>query len=100
MGLGVSSAFDLSIRTSWSVPQDIGVGEYEMIFDNTDIMLTTGNYKIVIGLSSYVRTFQYINNVVSVNISDAGNVWSDNRIVNTDSGLILNPMEINLNKLL
>ncbi|MES2680308.1 MAG: ABC transporter ATP-binding protein [Bacteroidota bacterium] len=98
IGLGVSTAFDLPVRTSWSIPQDIGVGEYEMIFDNSDLMLTSGYYKLVVGLSSYVRTFQYLNNIVSVNISDAGEVSSDNRIVNTDSGLILNPMKIELKK--
>ncbi|HOZ86518.1 MAG TPA: polysaccharide ABC transporter ATP-binding protein [Bacteroidia bacterium] len=99
IGLGISSAFDMPVRTSWSIPQDIAVGEYEMIFDNSDLLLTTGNYKLVIGLSSYIRTFQYIKDVVSVNISDVGQASADKRIVNTDSGLILNPMKIQLNKI-
>jgi lipopolysaccharide transport system ATP-binding protein len=99
LGLGIVSSFDQPIRTSWSVPKDMQVGEYEMIFDNNDIMLTTGIYKLVIGLSSNQRAFQYIDDLVSISISDAGTVASDDRIVNTQSGLILNPMKVTLNKL-
>jgi lipopolysaccharide transport system ATP-binding protein len=99
LGLGIVSALDLPIRTSWSEPKDIEVGEYEMIFNNSDLLLTTGMYKLVIGLSSHERTFQYIDDVVSVNISDAGDAVHDKRIVNTQSGLILNPMDVSLKKI-
>lgn len=99
MGLGIVSSFDQPIRTSWSTPKDINTGEYEMIFTNTDLMLTTGVYKLVIGLSSNQRPFQYVDDVASVCISDAGSVANDNRIVNTQSGLILNPMQIEMNAL-
>ncbi len=62
-------------------------------------MLTTGTYKLVIGLSNNERTFHYDDSTVSIVISDAGNTATNNRIVNTQSGLILNPMQVNLNKL-
>ncbi len=99
IGLGITSAFDQAIRTSWSEPKDMEAGEYEVIFENNDVLLTTGIYKLVIGLSSYVRTFQYIDDVVNVCISDAGDAATNKRIVNTDSGLILNPMQVKINKL-
>jgi lipopolysaccharide transport system ATP-binding protein len=99
IGLGITSSFDLSIRTSWSNPQNINMGKYEALFDCSDVMLTTGDYKLVIGLSSYLRTFHYIKDGVNVNISDAGEISSDKGIVNTESGLILNPMKIQLTKL-
>lgn len=98
-GMGIVSALDLPIRTSWSSPQTINPGEYEIIFTNNDLMLTTGTYKLVIGLSNNERTFHYDDSTVSIVISDAGNTATNNRIVNTQSGLILNPMQVNLNKL-
>ncbi len=99
VGLGIVSSFDTPIRTSWSLPQNISVGNYEIIFDNDDVMLTSGLYKLVIGLSSHVRTFQYIDDLITIIISDAGDAANNNRIINTESGLILNPMNVTLNKL-
>lgn len=98
-GLGIVSAFDQPIRTSWTVPQTISPGEYEVEFSNNDLMLTTGLYKLVIGLSEHERTFQYIDNLAEITISDAGEVAYNNRIVNTQSGLILNPMPVAIKKI-
>ena len=99
MGLGIVSSFDQPLRTSWSEPKDVEAGDYEMLFDHSDILLTTGMYKLVIGLSSHVRTFQYLDDAVSVSISDAGEAVHNTRIINTGSGLILNPMNVSLKKL-
>ena len=99
LGLGIVSSFEQPIRTSWSVPQDIAVGEYEIIFNNNDLMLTTGVYRLVIGLSSHERPFQYVDNVANVCISEVGVDSVNKRIVNTQSGLILNPMQYTLTKL-
>jgi lipopolysaccharide transport system ATP-binding protein len=98
MGCGIVSSMDISIRTSWSKPQDLNAGEYEMLFENSDVFLTSGNYKIVIGLSSNQRAFQYCDNTVHISISDAGDTAYNERIVNTQSGLILNPMPVELIK--
>lgn len=99
MGFGIVSSLEQPIRTSWSEPKDMQPGEYELIFNNDDLMLTTGIYNIVVGLSSEQRAFQYVDNAVSISISDAGDTAQNKRIVNTQSGLILNPMTVNLKKL-
>ncbi|MCA6444061.1 MAG: ABC transporter ATP-binding protein [Bacteroidetes bacterium] len=98
-GMGIVSALDQPIRTTWTKPLNIKKGNYELIFTNNDLMLTTGTYKIVIGLSSNERTFHYDDSTVSLNISDAGDTANNNRIVNTQSGLILNPMPYEFNQL-
>lgn len=98
-GMGIVSALDLPVRTSWSIPQIINPGEYEIIFTNNDLMLTTGTYKLVIGLSNNEITFHYNDSTVSIVISDAGDTATNNRIVNTQSGLILNSMQVTLNKI-
>ena len=94
LGLGIVSSLDQAVRTTWTEPKDMQPGEYEVIFENTDLMLTTGNYKLVVGLSTQERTFQFIDNLVYINISSAGSVATNTRIVNTASGLILNPMAV------
>jgi lipopolysaccharide transport system ATP-binding protein len=98
MGCGLVSSMDTAIRTSWSKAQDLKAGEYEMLFEHSDVMLKTGNYKVVIGLSSNQRAFQYCDNIVHISISDAGETAHNNRILNTQSGLILNPMPVELIK--
>lgn len=99
VGFGIVSLFEQPIRTSWSAPEDFQPGDYEIIFENTDLMLTTGVYTVVIGLSSEQKTFQYVDKTVSLSISDAGDTSHNKRIVNTQSGLILNPMPVSLRKL-
>lgn len=99
IGFGIVSSFEQPIRTSWSAPEDLQPGDYEIIFNNDDLMLTTGVYTAVIGLSTEQKAFQYVDNVVSLSISDAGDTSQNKRIVNTQSGLILNPMSVSLRKL-
>jgi lipopolysaccharide transport system ATP-binding protein len=98
VAVGIVSSFEMPIRTTWSEPSDINPGNFEAVFYNNDIFLTTGIYKIVIGLSSNVRTFHYSDNEVSISISDAGDIINNKRIINTQSGLILNPMKLTIHK--
>ena len=99
LGLGIVSSFDQPLRTSWTVPCDIDPGEYQVTFQNNDLLLTTGMYKLVVGLSANERTFQYVDDLISLSISDAGSTAANNRIVNTQSGLILNPMDVQIKKI-
>jgi lipopolysaccharide transport system ATP-binding protein len=99
MGFGIVSSLDMPIRTSWTQPSKMEPGEYSITFKNNDLLLNPGIYKIVIGLSEHERTFQYIDDVVSMTISDAGATANNSRIVNTQSGLILNPMDVEIRKI-
>jgi lipopolysaccharide transport system ATP-binding protein len=99
MGLGVISPYDEPVRTTWSIPENLAPGEYQAVFKNNDILLTSGIYKLVIGLSSHVRTFQYIDNLVSVNISDVVDLAEGSGVINTQSGLIINQMPVSMSKI-
>ena len=66
------------------------------VFAFDDIMLSPGFYKIVIGLSQDNITFQYVNDVVSMVISDVSDVIDDEQIVNSKSGLILNQTRVEI----
>jgi len=99
IALGLVTALELPLQTSWSESKTYDAGDYEVIFRNDDIMLTSGQYKLVVGMSSYQRTIHYVDDAGRLLISDAGNIAADNRLVNTKSGLLLNPMEISIHQL-
>ena len=98
IALGLVTQLDLPLQTSWSESSTYESGDYEVVFRNDDIMLTTGHYKLVVGLSSYQRVIHYIEDAGRLVISDAGDVATNSRIINTQSGLLLNPMEISILK--
>lgn len=99
LGLGIVTTTDFAVRTTWSEPKDMEKGNYEIVFENNDLMLTTGTYNLIIGLSSNGNAFQYDDNSITICISDAGVISKNNRVLNTQSGLILNPMSVSLNKI-
>ena len=99
IGLGTSTSLGLPLRTSWSTSENFSQGDYEVIFKNDDVLFSTGHYKLVVGLSCNARAFHYVEEAGSVYISEVSSLIDDHRIVNTQSGLILNPMKVEVNKL-
>jgi len=93
LGFGLATQFELPICTSWTAPQDMEKGEYEALFINDEIMLTKGIYNIILGLSENKIAFQYIDKGISLNISDVSDLVKEEKIVNTDSGLVINQMK-------
>ncbi|TDB63465.1 ABC transporter ATP-binding protein [Arundinibacter roseus] len=92
-GMGINTSLGMPLQTTWSKPQDIRAGEYEIIFQNTDLAYAPGIYYLDIGLSSYLRTFQYISQTVALHISDVPSPQQTASIINTKSGLLLNQLE-------
>ncbi len=98
IALGLVTQLDLPLQTSWSEAATFEEGEYDVLFKNDEIMLTTGQYKLVVGLSAFQRVIHYVPDAGRLMISDAGDVASNTRIINTQSGLLLNPMNIIIQK--
>jgi len=98
IALGLVTVLDLPVQTSWSEAKTLEAGEYEVTFRNDDVMLTTGQYKLNVGLSSHQRVIHYAEDAGRLVISDAGNYSENQRLVNTQSGLLLNPMQITIQK--
>jgi lipopolysaccharide transport system ATP-binding protein len=99
-GLGFLTSSGFPLRTVWSKPQTLEIGEYEIIFREEILMLSPGNYSIILGLSTYGITFQYIENAASLKIENFSEGIEFNLIRMTDVGLILNPLQITTNKVL
>ncbi len=99
IGIGIVTMMDLAFRTTWSEAKSSSKGKYEAVFVFDDIMLASGNYKILIGLSQHEVTFHYVDNLVNIVISDVSDLINDKRIVNSKSGLILNQSKVEISKL-
>jgi len=98
IAIGITTA-DIDIRTCWSKELDLGPGEYEVIFKEDKITLSSGSYNISIGLSSPKAVIQYIPNVALISISDIPIETLDSNILMTSgTGFILDVMEINIYK--
>ncbi|MES2592732.1 MAG: ABC transporter ATP-binding protein [Bacteroidota bacterium] len=99
IALGIKTISDIAIRTSYSIPAEILPGIYEAIFKYDDVILASGNYPLVLGLSSYEKSFFYRDNITSVQISDLSEMKDNSAIIRTSGvGFILNPINIIINK--
>ena len=96
---GITSMLGLSIQTSWTLPENLDPGKYEVVFKNTEVIYSENQYKLVIGLSTEKKVIQYNDQAGIITISDVSNLNYDKRIINTRSGLLLNQMYSNITKI-
>ncbi len=97
VALGLSTQFDVNLRTSWSSKTDLEAGQYEAVFREEDLHFSSGTYKIVLGLSSHERTFHYIEDAANFSILPIASKSLNESVIRTSgSGLVLNPMPIEI----
>lgn len=95
IALGIVNSSDVSIRTSWSKEMDLEKGHYEVLFREDYLLFATGRYHLNVGLSSYQRDIQYLENVAAINISNIAGEELDETIIRTyGTGFLLNPMNV------
>jgi hypothetical protein len=80
------------VRTTWSKPQTLEPGSYEMVFREDNILLCPGRYFITIGLSSFENTFFYVERAGTLEVSEYSKGVDLVRISNC--GLLLNQMQV------
>lgn len=99
IGLGMLTSDDAGLRTSWSDTSDIEPGEYEVVFREETLFLGAGYYKLIVGMSSRMMTFQYSENCATIRISEE--VHDDQTSIRYASGvgLVLNPLQISMKRL-
>ncbi|MDI6034179.1 ABC transporter ATP-binding protein [Flavobacterium sp. LB2P84] len=98
VALGISDVNEVPIRTSWSVPQDLGPGDYKASFVEEVVNFNSGQYKLIIGISRGLESIDYIDKDISLTISDIIH-QQDDSVINTKSGLINNQMRIKVEKI-
>jgi hypothetical protein len=98
IALGFVTLEDVPVRTVWSKPQDMLKGSYEVIFREESVFLSSGRYKVVIGLSSREQTFQFIDDKIYCEFEE----YVDKTVAlrsSQQNGLILNQMQIVISEL-
>jgi hypothetical protein len=60
VGLGVVTADGTAVQTVWSSPCMLPQGDHEAVFRQTSVVLATGSYTLLVGLSENGATFQQI----------------------------------------
>jgi homopolymeric O-antigen transport system ATP-binding protein len=91
-GLGLTTMSGAPVRTTWSKPQTLEPGSYEMVFREDNILLCPGRYFITIGLSSFENTFFYVERAGTLEVSEYSKGVDLVRISNC--GLLLNQMQV------
>jgi lipopolysaccharide transport system ATP-binding protein len=99
IALGIITAMEVNLRTSWSGRTNLDEGYYEAVFKETNLILSAGKYYLVLGLSSREKTFHYEENVAILFISEITDQLLDETIIRTNNtSLMLNPMSITIKK--
>jgi lipopolysaccharide transport system ATP-binding protein len=99
IALGIMTAMDVNLRTSWSNKGNLPTGQYEAVFKESDLILSAGKYYLIVGLSSREKTFHYIENAAVLLISEITDQLLDNTIIRTNNtSIMLNPMSINITR--
>ena len=93
IGLGMLNEYDVGIRTNWQNSRHYKKGTYIANFLEDSIIFSSGNYRLVIGISSNGRVLQYIDKDIYLTISDIIEKKEEN-IIKTNSGIILNQMKM------
>lgn len=98
-GIGMLTQEDEGLRTCWSDSYDLDEGEYEFVFTERNIYLASGSYKLIVGLSARMVTFQYLENCATLRIAEEIVETATNVKFAKGVGIILNPMEIVMRKM-
>ena len=91
IALGLTSGLNMALQTTWTMPQNIEPGYYEVLYFNTELIYTSGMYNLVVGLSAKQRNIQYVEEAGTLTISDVVELENE-AIINTKSGLLINQM--------
>ncbi len=97
IGLGIIDIHETSVSTSWSLPQQLEVGNYTATFTEETIRFNTGQYRLVVGISKGNESIEYIDNEIFIVFSDVVEQQEES-VVNNKNGIIGNQMKINIKK--
>jgi lipopolysaccharide transport system ATP-binding protein len=94
IALGLITSEEVPLKTSWSIPHSLSPGEYQAVFQEKVIILGTGRYSLVVGLSEALYTFHYVREAGVLEIADFAE--GVDLVAISGVGSILNPMNIEI----
>ena len=100
VGIGITNQQEININTTWSSPNDFEEGDYEIVIRQDKIILESNIYYVNIGISTEGKTIQFLEQIISFEISEVRNNSLSNSIyLLSNTGILLNQMETKLYKL-
>jgi hypothetical protein len=102
IGIGVSTTSEVPVYTAWSKATTLEQGVYEAIFINDELFFATGNYRLAVGLSNNETNFHFVDEVLSFQILEIkeDSLKAESRILKTTgTGLVINPLTVNINRI-
>jgi lipopolysaccharide transport system ATP-binding protein len=100
LGMSIRGANNVTVRTTWSKPQDLEPGNYEAVISDDVINLSSRTYTLTFGLSSFKKSFENLEDCVSIKIVPEGANIDSERILTVSGGeVIINPMDISIKKI-
>lgn len=96
IALGMRTSDGTPFRTSWSTPQTLEAGDYEVVFREETIIMAPGRYSLVVGLSAHERVIHYQEDVGILEIAEFSEGIDLVRL--SGVGSVLNPLGISIRR--
>ena len=98
IAIGLLTSTEIAVQSLYSKPQKILKGDYIAEFYMGDIIYSSGQYSITVGLSNNEKTIHYTEKAAYINISEVSYI-NDNQIIrNKGVGIILNSTNVKISK--
>jgi len=99
LGMTIRGANNVSVRSTWSKSQEFKPGLYEAIISDPNIILGSRVYTLSLRLMAFKKTIEYIEDCVSIQMTNEGANFDTERILMVNGGdMIINPMDISISK--
>ncbi len=95
-GLGVLTDDGIGLQTAWSPPRPLPTGDWELVFQQSALVLAAGSYGLVVGLSENDQSFQQFE-ALRLHVTAEGAVGY--YAATSGVGLVLNSMSVEIRSL-
>jgi len=99
-GIGITTITDVPINTTWSEPQNLKCGTYEIKFISDRIFFQKGVYKILLGISKGNDSLYYDDNFLQFEVVMISKTINEDLIrVDGTTGIILNQLRTKIERI-
>jgi len=93
-GIGITTLTDISINTTWSSPQSLTNGIYEIVFECDEIFFQKGTFRILLGISHGNTSIYYDDDLLQFDVLFITKEINENLIkIDGTTGIILNQLK-------
>jgi lipopolysaccharide transport system ATP-binding protein len=97
VGLGMVNNYETPVRNSWNRAGRLTPGIYKAVFIEDKVMLASGGYRLIVGLSIGKHSIQYIDDNINFTITNVVEN-PDEALINNSNAIFVNQMEMQIEK--